>query len=196
MSDQDKPVGFLNGRVSKPLRLPPEIIRQVDEVRKVQGLTFQTFVQIAIKKAIVEARAENEKDQQQRISRRDETRRSAAPKGLGIRERLEQEEGRNVYGDEPTEYAPAAPQAPVVVNVGTSAAPGGGSNDINTLARMVVEGPRHDRRRLLESACKALAKSAHSTDESVQLAEQLDAEIKRLDVPKTALERVRDRMSK
>ncbi len=176
----------ITGRILKTINFTREIARQVDDARVERGQSFTTFVQNAVIKALDAFEAEADQKRSKREAGRESKR--SAPAGLGIRERL-QESATPVY--EESEERPAA--APVVVNVNSAAATTAPSGDLATLARMVVEGAPADRRRLLESACKALAKNAHTQEERISLAEQLDAEIKRLDVPMTALERVRAR---
>lgn len=191
MSDEEKRVS-LRDLIQKPLRLRKSIIKRVDELRDERGQTFQTFVQNAVIKAIAEADAEADRNIFRRDLKKNEKGARHAVHGLGIRERLEQEQ----YEPVTEEHEERVAAAPVIVNVGSSVgATASGSGDLATLARMVVEGLPHDRRRLLQSACNALAKG-RSVEEALQLAEQLDVEIKRLDVPTTALERVRARKKK
>ena len=191
MSDGEKHA-LLSDLIQKPIRLRKSLIKEIDEIRDSRGQTFQTFVQAAIMKAVAEAKTEEASSKSRRSDDREKRK---APVGLGMRERLEEMMAPSTP-DEGPETRQAAPQG-VTVNVGGAASGAGGTSaDIATLARMVVEGPRTDRRRLLESACKALAKSAKTSEESIALAEQLDAEIARLDVPTTALERVRARRKK
>ena len=75
--------------------------------------------------------------------------------------------------------------------------PSGTATDIPTLARMVVDAPRGNRRQILESACRTLARTAKTDEERMRLADLLDEEIKRIDtVPATVLERVRARIKR
>ena len=173
----------LDDRIQRAVRLGRELLRQIDAVRRVRGQTFQAFVQAAVVKAIADAEDEADRAKQRRAQRQPNTREA---KGLFRRERLEQV-------DEPIDAPAQAPPAPVIVTVG-AAAPRGG--DLATLAKMIVAAPKTTRASLLQNACQALAAKAGSTEEALQLAEQLDAEIAKLDVPTTALARVRARWKK
>lgn len=185
----------LSPRVKMPtISLSPDDARRANRARDRRGQTWQMFASIAVLDAVEEVEESKDKAKARRLPRFVVEAPASTPSGLGVRDVLAAEPAASVVAYEPAPPA-AAPQAPVVVNVnGGGGAPGGG--DVNTLARMVVEGPRHERERLLRTACDTLARSAHSEHEALRMAEQLDAEIKRLNAPVSALDRLRARAAR
>lgn len=190
----------LENMVPKGIRFPSDLIKQVHEARKPRGLTFQAFVLMALRKEVDAVRAEVEQDKRRKQQQREERTERAKPKGLGIRERLQEQEeavGGTDTSDGDGEDEGRASPSPVTVNVGTTAlaAPTTNSSiDLTTMAQMVLAAPSGlARDRVLKRACDTLAKRASSNEEALRLAEQLDTEIKRLDVPTTALDRTRAR---
>lgn len=110
------------------------------------------------------------------------------PRGLGIRDRLQQRVEREA--DDDYEMAPTAPSPAAAPTAHTTS----GDDEILALARTIVETPQASRRDALQAACRVLARG-RSQEEAIRRADELDATIKRLDgVPRTALERVRARM--
>ena len=130
-----------------------------------RGLTVQAFMHAAAMRALNEAT-------------------------LGIRERLEDKRRDDDERDNipaPT-IAPPAPPAPPPAQ---SHVPG---DEIIALARTIVDSPVSARRDVMQAACRVLARG-RSTEESLRLADELDATIKRLGgITQTALERARARV--
>ncbi len=126
----------------------------------------------------------NEHEERTERQRIDDAR---APRGLGIRERLlaaVEEETDDADEYEAAPPTPPAPQPPVFTHA---------ADQVMTLARTIVEAPQSARRDIWRAACHTLT-LGRSREEALQLADELDAAIKRLgDAPKTMLEKVRAR---
>lgn len=174
---------------ARGIRFPQDLVRQVHKARQARGQTFQAFVQTAIEKELAAITVADEHKRQQQPKER------AKSKGLGIRERLEESRVETLdVEDDDGKHEKPSPSVVVHVNGGGANA---GSVDLPTMARMVIATPAgHARKAALKSACDSLALKAASSEQALALAEQLDEEIKRLDVPRTALERVRARTKK
>lgn len=156
-----------------------------------RGLTFQSFGHAAVMRALNEADlgrktdGETVRDEEQR-SRRSER---ELPRGLGIRDRLQQtSDDRRTRPDEdetPASFSPPAQSPPLLAS---------GVDEVMTLARTIVEAPGPSRRDVWKAACHVLARG-RTQEMALQLADELDAAVRRLEgVPQTALERVRARM--
>ena len=141
----------------------------------------------ALNEADVGKKTDAEDEQESAERERAARDKPAAPRGLGIRDRLQRAE----RDDEPDE-TPSSTPAPVPAQPQTHVT--SADVEILALARTIVEAPVSTRRDVLASACRTLARG-RSQEEAIRLAEELDATIKRLDgVPRTALDRVRARM--
>jgi len=160
-------------------------------------LTVQSFMHAAAMRALNEAELGKKTDVERRRDEEEGSReREYAPQGLGLRERLREssvdDEPRERESREEIERPMIAPStAPMLTRVMAA-------DEIGILARTIVESPTSTRRDVLAAAVRSLARG-RSRDEAVRLAEDLDAEIRRLgggEVPKTALERVRARAAK
>lgn len=163
-----------------------------------RGLTVQAFGHAAMMRALNEANlgkktdGESARDDEESRSRRSER---ELPRGLGIRDRLQQaSDERRTRVDENETPAPSIP-SPSVQPALLRARSG---DEVLTLARAIVEAPKSARQDVMQAACRALAPHARTEQEAAWLADQLTAEVKRLDsaAPKTALERVRTRMGR
>jgi hypothetical protein len=168
------------------LKFTSEQNRRIYRMRKRLQLTFQAFAHAAVMKALVEAEKEHE---QQRAK----TERKAVT-GLGIRERLEAEEEERAARREMAAESPA-PAAPVPVSVHVQASSASSMAGIPLLARMVATST--DRRTTMKAACDALAPMCKTEEDAIRLADELEAEIKRIDdKPTSVLDRVRQRMNR
>jgi len=170
-------------RQLKGVRLRHDIIRRVNLARRDMGLTFQGFVQRAVGEAV---EAWEQKKAISRIARQGPTTERRSPVGLGIRERLVEEE------PVPVERVPAPSQQTVTVQVQAHAATS--TPDLAPIAQMIASSPPAQRRRLLENACLSLAQG-RTREEGLRLGELLDNEIKRAKSA-TALDRVRARRTR
>jgi hypothetical protein len=170
--------------------------RAFDILRK-RRLTMQAFGHATIMKALNEIELGKKTGidiaQEARHEQRQEP---EQPRGFGIRQRLEDGRDRDIEieraerierdRERPTNTTVSSPSL-----VATTI-----DSEILALARTVVDSPKSARAEVLRAACRALAKG-RSEEESIRLAEDLDAAIKRLDgVPQTTLERVRARMGR
>lgn len=172
------------------IRFTTEENNRLIKLCRKRKLTVQSFMHAATMRALNEADIGKKTDAEiaaaEDVDRDDE---QPTPRGLGIRERLQRNDTRDdVSGDD---EAPLTAAAPSVQAHTTSA-----DDEILALARTIVETPQASRRDALQAACRVLARG-RTQEEAVRRADELDATIRRLDgVPRTALERVRDRMAK
>lgn len=182
---------------AKFVRFTEKENERLNRLCRKRGLTVQTFVHAAAMRAISEAELGKKTDAEQ-VNGDEEREHAYQPRGLGLREHLRpsetvpREEIVERFIDPPT--IPAA--APTLSRVLAA-------DEVTVLARTIVESPASARREILKAAVRSLARG-RSQEEAVQLAEDLDATIQRLDgdgdggggVPKTALERARARAAK
>lgn len=154
-----------------------------------RGLTIQSFLHAAAMRALNEAQLGKKTDAEVvREEHAAATHENTTPKGLGIRERLQRDTVTHDYDDD--DRLPAA--TPTVQTAPQPRAPG--DHEILSLARTIVDSPPSARVDVWKAAVRALARG-RTQEEALQLADDLDVAIKRLDnTPQTALERVRARM--
>lgn len=120
--------------------------------------------------------------------------REPVPRGLGIRDRLVQFSDDRRHRDDredetftPSMLPPSIPSTTPTIRVGLD-------DEVIALARTIVESPQSSRREVWKAACRVLARG-RTQEEALQLADDLDAAVRRLDgVPQTALEKVRARL--
>jgi hypothetical protein len=173
MPSGSKSVGTKANPYGRFIRLPDGENTRLDRVLKYRSLSFQTFGRNALMKAILEVEEEMKRDDEARSSKKG---RKAEPRGLGIREQLEERASKMRQDDdefEPTPRAPAAAAPSVTVNLPIA------TSEIDTLARLVAAATPEDRVKLLRAACAQLAKTARTAEEAESLASQLDEAIKR-----------------
>lgn len=178
------------------IRFTPDQRARIEKARALRGQTFQTFGHAAIMREVAVVEEEVRKTREERAARRstlDATRETrAASRGLGIRDRMEDAVTEHNTDEAP---APATPTATVQVQVQTVPAPAVSTNiDVAALARVVVNGRREDRARMLAAAVQTITQATASRNEQVRLADQLDAEIRKIDGKSSVLDRVRARI--
>jgi len=192
------------------IRFTDEEHTKLHKFLRKRGLTAQAFIHAAAMRAFNEAtlgkRTESEIIQEHEEGQRQQRENEASrPTGLGrdFRERIlagrehphHQSAGRVRAVDDAEDDDTSSSldsTTPVPVQSSSSQA----DVDVMLLARTIVEAPQSTRRDVHRAACHTLARG-RTQESALQLAEELDAAIKRLDgVPKTALERVRTRMSR
>lgn len=181
---------------AKFVRFTEKENQRLNRLCRKRKLTVQTFAHAAIMRALGEAELGKKTEIEQYNDGEIDREPSYEPRGFGLRDQLrsnrdDDDEPRERRREEPERPLISPTTAPTLTRVMTT-------DEVALLARTVVEAPASTRREVMQAAVRTLARG-RSQEEGLRLAEELDAEIKRLgggDVPKTALERVRARMAK
>jgi hypothetical protein len=152
-------------------------MKRLDKAARYCGVSRQKFCESAVMAEV----AETERRQFDRRATRDEQRTQtprtpdtdgSGPAGLGLAAALR---GKSPTAEEQT----TAPQAPVVVNVGTTGSGGGavGGDSIERLATFVTAAHDFERERRLRQAVEVLRVTASTDEERRVLAARLDEAI-------------------
>lgn len=179
---------------AKFVRFTEKENERLNRLCRKRSLTVQTFIHAATMRALNEAELGNKTDAERLYDGDSGDEAHAAgyrPTGLGIgfRERIRTDHPQEENDDNEAESTPSPPLPPAISTPATA-----DSDMVLALARTVVESPQSARRETLQAACRAIARG-RTQEAAVQLAEDLDAAIKRLEgAPKTYLERARARM--
>jgi hypothetical protein len=163
---------------------------RIQKMLRRRRLSNQQFGHAAMIRAINEIELGKQTKQEilQDIKKDQEHQQTIEPSGLGIRERLQESRDRDearrthLVREEQRNNNLLVPAPLPAVN----------SDEIAALARTIVDSPKTARKEILQAACRTLARG-RTEAETMRVAEDLNAAIRCLEAPQSALERVRAR---
>lgn len=146
--------------------------RQLHAAVLQEGLeSIQSFLHRAALTALAKAEMERREQESRKTERSLAGQAPSAPRGYGLRRRLEEAPPPTLHAPEPELDPPAPPVQQIVI---AQQAP---VSEVDRLAAYVAKGPPADRDRRLKTAAEVIAASAKDDAEKRSLARALDEKI-------------------